>query len=49
MVVRCRVAGAIRFSLWPVVLLGVVFWATYAALLWFGVRAFRDTEIIARP
>ena len=40
--------GVIYFSPWLVFLLGLVLWAVDAALLWFGGRTFRRTELAER-
>jgi threonine/homoserine/homoserine lactone efflux protein len=43
-----QVTGVMYFSVGVVALLGVVFWAVDAVLLWIGVRAFQRGELIAR-
>jgi ABC-type Na+ efflux pump permease subunit len=43
-----QVAGVIYFSPWLVFLLGLVFWAIDAALLYFGIRRFRRSELAIR-
>lgn len=40
-----QVSGVMVFSAWLVALLGLVFWAIDAALLWFGRRSFRRTKL----
>ena len=40
--------GVMYFSVGLVFLLGLVFWAIDAALLWLGSRAFRRAEVIAQ-
>jgi ABC-2 type transport system permease protein len=37
--------GALLFSAWVLALLGLLFWAIDAALLWFGWRSFRRTKL----
>lgn len=43
-----QVAGVIYFSVWLVVLLGLVLWLAAAALLWLGARSLRRSELIVR-
>jgi ABC-type Na+ efflux pump permease subunit len=43
-----QVTGVMYFSVGMVALLGVVFWAIDAILLWIGVRTFQRGELIAR-
>ena len=43
-----QVAGVMYFNIWVVLLLGLVFWAINAALIWFGNRTFRRGRLIAR-
>lgn len=43
-----QATGVIYFSVWLVMLLGLVLWILDAALLWFGARTFRRTELAAR-
>ncbi len=43
-----QAVGVIYLSVALTVVLGVVIWAAAAALLWWGVRTFRRSEIIAR-
>lgn len=43
-----QVAGVMYFSVWLVLLLGLVLWLAAAALLWLGARSLRRTELIAR-
>jgi ABC-2 type transport system permease protein len=40
--------GVMYFSTWLVLLLGLVFWVIDAALLWFGGRTFRRSELACR-
>jgi ABC-2 type transport system permease protein len=40
-----QVSGVMVFSAWLVALLGLLFWAIDAALLWFGRRGFRRTKL----
>ena len=40
-----QVFGGMVFSAWLVALLGLLFWAIDAALLWFGRRAFRRSKL----
>jgi type IV secretory pathway TrbD component len=40
-----QVFGGMVFSAWLVALMGVLFWAIDAALLWFGRRAFRRSKL----
>jgi ABC-2 type transport system permease protein len=43
-----QATGVMYFSIWLVLLLGLVFWAIDASLLWFGGRTFRRTSLAAR-
>ncbi len=43
-----QVAGVLYLNVLAVMLTGLVLWAVDAAILWFGVRTFRRSEIIAR-
>jgi fatty-acid desaturase len=43
-----QATGVLYFSTWLVLLLGLVFWAVDAALLWFGARTFHRQELVAR-
>ncbi len=43
-----QASGVIYFSPWLVLLMGAVFWAMDAGILWFGSRSFRRTELMAR-
>jgi ABC-2 type transport system permease protein len=43
-----QATGVMYFSVWLVLLLGLVFWVIDAALLWFGSRTFRRSELAAR-
>ncbi|MGD2206268.1 MAG: ABC transporter permease subunit [Anaerolineae bacterium] len=43
-----QATGVIYFSIWPVLLLGLVFWLIDAALLWLGRRTFRRSELASR-
>jgi ABC-2 type transport system permease protein len=43
-----QATGVMYFSLWLVVLLGLLLWAVNAVLLWFGGRTFRRSELAAR-
>ncbi len=43
-----QISGAMYLSVWLTALLGLVFWLIAAVLLWFGVRTFKRSEIIAR-
>src|SRR5690606_10393954 len=43
-----QVTGVIYFSVWLVVLLGLVLWLAAAALLWLGARSLRRSELIVR-
>jgi ABC-2 type transport system permease protein len=43
-----QMTGVMYFSVWLVLLLGLVFWAIDAALLWYGSRSFRRSELAAR-
>jgi ABC-2 type transport system permease protein len=43
-----QATGVMYFSVWLVVLLGLVFWVLDAALLWFGSRMFRRSELATR-
>jgi ABC-2 type transport system permease protein len=43
-----QATGVMYFSIWLVVLLGLIFWAIDAALLWFGARTFRRSELASR-
>jgi ABC-2 type transport system permease protein len=43
-----QLTGVMYFSTWLVLLLGLVVWALDAALLWFGSRSFRRSELAAR-
>jgi hypothetical protein len=40
-----QISGVMVFSTWLVALLGLLFWAIDAALLWFGRRGFRRTKL----
>ena len=40
-----QVSGVMVFSAWLVALLGLLFWAIDAALLWFGRRGFRRSKL----
>jgi ABC-2 type transport system permease protein len=40
-----QVTGVMVFSAWLVALLGLLFWAIDAALLWFGMRGFRRSKL----
>ncbi|MGB7876169.1 MAG: ABC transporter permease subunit [Anaerolineales bacterium] len=43
-----QIAGVMYFSVWLVLLLGLLLWAIDAALIWFGSRTFRRGRLIAR-
>ena len=43
-----QATGVMYFSTWLVLLLGLFFWIVDAALLWFGGRTFRRSELAAR-
>ena len=43
-----QVTGLMYFSVWLVLLLGLLLWAIDAALIWFGSRTFRRGRLIAR-
>lgn len=43
-----QATGVMYFSAWLVVLLGLIFWLIDAALLWFGSRTFRRSELATR-
>jgi ABC-2 type transport system permease protein len=43
-----QATGVMYFSTWLVLLLGLVFWVIDAALLWFGGRTFRRSELACR-
>lgn len=43
-----QISGVMYFSVWVVLLLGLVLWAIDAALIWFGSRTFRRGRLIAR-
>jgi hypothetical protein len=43
-----QATGVIYFSIWLVLLLGLVLWLLDAALLWFGSRSFRRCELATR-
>jgi ABC-2 type transport system permease protein len=43
-----QATGVMYFSIWLVLLLGLIFWAIDAALLWFGSRTFRRSELATR-
>ncbi len=43
-----QAAGVMYFSTWLVLLLGLIFWVVDAALLWFGGRIFRRSELATR-
>jgi len=46
--VIAQVTGVMYFSVWLTALLGVVFWLIGGVLLYFGVRTFRRSEILAK-
>ncbi|MFP4344445.1 MAG: ABC transporter permease subunit [Anaerolineales bacterium] len=48
MLVVAQATGVMYFSVGLVLLLGLLFWALDALLLWFGVRTFQRQEIIAQ-
>jgi ABC-2 type transport system permease protein len=43
-----QATGLMYFSIWLVLLLGLIFWAVDAVLLWLGGRTFRRTELASR-
>lgn len=43
-----QVSGLMYFSIGLVLLLGVVLWAVDAVLLWYGIKSFHRSELIAR-
>jgi ABC-2 type transport system permease protein len=43
-----QATGVMYFSIWLVVLLGLIFWGIDTALLWFGARTFRRSELATR-
>jgi ABC-2 type transport system permease protein len=43
-----QATGVMYFSTWLVVLLGLIFWLIASALLWFGGRTFRRSELAPR-
>ena len=43
-----QTTGVIYFSIWLVLLLGLVLWLIAGALLWYGIRIFDRNELIAR-
>lgn len=48
LMVAAQASGVMYFSSWLVLLMGAGFWAVDAALLWFGSKSFRRSEIMAR-
>lgn len=43
-----QAAGLMYFSLWLVLLLGLLFWTVDVGLLWFGARTFQRSELATR-
>lgn len=43
-----QISGVMYFSVWVVVLLGLLLWGIVAVLIWLGSRAFRRGRLIAR-
>lgn len=43
-----QISGVMYFSVWVVLLLGLVLWGIDAALIWFGSRTFRRGRLIVR-
>ncbi len=43
-----QISGVMYFSVWVVLLLGLVLWGIDAVLIWFGSRTFRRGRLIAR-
>ena len=43
-----QISGVLYFSVWVVLLLGLVLWCIDASLIWFGSRTFRRGRLIAR-
>jgi ABC-2 type transport system permease protein len=43
-----QATGVLYFSVWMVVLLGLLLWMVTGALLWFGAKTFRRSEMAAR-
>lgn len=43
-----QISGVMYFSIWVVLLIGLVLWIVDAALIWFGSQSFRRGRLIAR-